>query len=96
MNAPTAENALEDMKISQALYLTKDGKFYSTIANEYKAILQSYSVYCKEEKQELIEYIAQNYEDKETGIAPDRPVAGGGHGTDLGTSAGRSSIFQRD
>jgi len=52
MNEPTAQNALIDMKMSQALYLTKDGKFYSTIANEYKAILQSYCVYCKVEKQE--------------------------------------------
>ena len=52
MNEPTAENALRDMKMSQALYLTKDGKFYSYIANEYKAILQSCRVYCKAEKQE--------------------------------------------
>ena len=39
MNEPTAENALEDMKMSQMLFLTKDGEFYSTIAKEYLKIL---------------------------------------------------------
>ena len=52
MNEPTAENALQDMKISQMLFLTKNGDFYSTIANEYLKILQTNRVYCKEEKQD--------------------------------------------
>lgn len=45
----TKENALRDMRLSMNLYLTKDGKFYSMVANEYRDMLMEYAIYCKEE-----------------------------------------------
>ena len=47
-----AENAIRDMKMSKLLFLTKDGKFYSHIADEYIKKMDKYSVYCKEDKKE--------------------------------------------
>ena len=35
MFEPTIDNAIRDMRISKSLFLTKDNKFYSSIANEY-------------------------------------------------------------
>ena len=32
---PTIDNAIRDMKIAKLVFLTKDNKFYSSIANEY-------------------------------------------------------------
>lgn len=34
MFEPTIDNAIRDMRISKSLFLTKDNKFYSSIANE--------------------------------------------------------------
>ena len=48
--SPTKENALRDMRLSQELYLTKNGKFYSMVANEYRDILIEYGMLCKEEE----------------------------------------------
>ena len=47
-----AENAVRDMKMSKLLFLTKNGKFYSMIANEYIEKMSKYSTYCKEEEKE--------------------------------------------
>ncbi|MBO5183823.1 MAG: hypothetical protein J6B64_05480 [Bacilli bacterium] len=46
----TAENAVRDMKMSKLLFITKDGKFLSYIANDYIQKMSKYSVYCKEEE----------------------------------------------
>lgn len=48
----TAENAIRDMKMSKLLFITKDGKFLSYIANDYIEKMSKYSAYCKEEEQE--------------------------------------------
>jgi hypothetical protein len=57
-----------------------------------KIIDNKITLYLKGKEKIVINY----YEDKETGIATDRPAVGGGHGTDLGTPAGGCGIFQRD
>ena len=49
---PTAENAIEDMKMSKKLHITKDGKFYGIVADNYTKKLHEYSSYCKEETEE--------------------------------------------
>lgn len=51
MFEPTAENAIRDMKMSKLLFITKDGKFCSYIANDYIEKMSKYSVHCKEEEQ---------------------------------------------
>ena len=48
----TAENSIRDMKMSKLLFITKDGKFLSYIANDYIEKMSKYSAYCKEEEQE--------------------------------------------
>lgn len=45
----TKENALRDMRLSMDLHLTKNGKFYSIVANQYRDMLSEYAIYCKEE-----------------------------------------------
>lgn len=50
ITAPTKENALSSMRLSQALFLTKNGKFYSMTSDDYIRKLQDYGVYCKEEE----------------------------------------------
>lgn len=52
MREPTKENALKDMRASQALFLTKNGKFYSSVTEEYLQKMQEYGIYCKVEEQE--------------------------------------------
>ncbi|MBQ8891780.1 MAG: hypothetical protein IJ068_02830 [Bacilli bacterium] len=52
----TAANAIRDVKMSKLLFLTKGGKIYSNIANEYIDDVSKYSIYCKEDKQD--EWIA--------------------------------------
>lgn len=47
-----AENAVRDMKMSKLLFLTKGGKFYSMIADEYIEKMSKYTVYCKEEEKD--------------------------------------------
>lgn len=48
----TAENAIRDMKMSKLLFITKNGKFISYIANDYIKKMSKYSIYCKEEEQD--------------------------------------------
>lgn len=50
ITAPTKENALNSMRLSQALFLTKNGKFYSMTSDDYIRRLQEYGIYCKEEE----------------------------------------------
>lgn len=50
MLAVNKENALRDMRTSIDLFLTKDGKFYSTLANEYRDKIAEYGIYCREEE----------------------------------------------
>ena len=45
----TKENAYRDMCLAMKLNLTKDGKFYSIMANKYRDKLAEYAVYCKSE-----------------------------------------------
>ena len=45
----TKENAYRDMQLAMKLHLTKDGKFYSIMANKYRDKLAEYAVYCKSE-----------------------------------------------
>ena len=48
----TKENAYRDMCLAINLSLTKDGKFYSIIANKYRDKLMEYAIYCKSEEVE--------------------------------------------
>ncbi|MBQ2909540.1 MAG: hypothetical protein IJE53_01900 [Bacilli bacterium] len=50
ITAPTKENALRSMRLSQDLFLTKNGKFYSMTSDNYIKKLQEYGIYCKEEE----------------------------------------------
>lgn len=50
ITAPTKENALRSMRLSQELFLTKNGKFYSMTSDAYIRKLQEYGIYCKEEE----------------------------------------------
>lgn len=50
MFAVNKDSALRDMRMSQMLFLTKNGKFTSSIADQYRDKLIEYGVYCKEEE----------------------------------------------
>lgn len=52
MFEPTIENAIRDMKLSKLLFLTKDNKFYSMIAEEYMKSKEKFLLFIKEEKQQ--------------------------------------------
>lgn len=52
MTEPTSKSALSDMRLSYDLSLTKDGKVYSYVMNEYLTKMQEYGIYCKEGKRE--------------------------------------------
>lgn len=51
MLEPIIDNAIRDMMISKMLFLTKDNKFYSDIANEYMKDKEKFLPFIKEEKQ---------------------------------------------
>ena len=48
----TPENIIRNMKTTKFLYITKNGKFYCTMANKYVDKMSKYSKYCKDEEQE--------------------------------------------
>ena len=50
--APTAENSVSSMKLAKFMSLTKDGKYWSFVAEQYIENMSKYSIYCKEERQE--------------------------------------------
>ncbi len=51
LTAPTAENAIKSMIMSELFHLTADGKLFSHTANEYLAKMSGYANYCKQEEQ---------------------------------------------
>lgn len=53
LNKVSAKNASQSMRMARALFITKDNKFYSLVANEYENKLKGYSAYCKPDSQEL-------------------------------------------
>lgn len=48
----TPENVIRNMRITKLLHVTKNGKFYSDMANKYVTKMGKYSKYCKEEEQD--------------------------------------------
>lgn len=48
---PTIDNAIQDMKMSKLLFLTKDNEFYSSIVNEYMRDKEKFLPFIIEEKQ---------------------------------------------
>ena len=52
LNEPTIDNAIRNMKFSKMMHLTKNGKFYSTITEEYLRDKEKYLNYIKEELKE--------------------------------------------
>ena len=50
MFAVSKENVINNVKWSKLLYLTKDGKCYCPLAEEYLENMAKYTVYCKPEK----------------------------------------------
>lgn len=63
------ENALRDMRLSMELYLTKNGRFYSTLANQYRDMLSEYAIYCKEEEFERWQDMCQDLIDSIKGMS---------------------------
>lgn len=57
----TKENALKDMRLMINLHCTKNGKFVSRKANEYRDMLLEYAIYCKDDDferwQEMCQYL---------------------------------------
>lgn len=51
-NLICAENALQGMKISKLLFLTRDGEFFSFKSYDYIEKMSKYSVYCRDDKKE--------------------------------------------
>ena len=71
---PTIENVIRDMKISKLIFLTKDNKFYSSIANEYMRDKEKFLPFIIKEKQkEFIAKYAQVFQG--VGIVDDSDIA---------------------
>lgn len=71
---PTIDNAIRDMRMSKLLFLTKDNKFYSTIAAEYMRDKEKFLPFILEEKQkEFISKYTQIFQ--EVGIVDDTEIA---------------------
>ena len=74
MFEPTINNAIRDMRISKSLFLTKDNKFYSSIANEYMKDKEKFLPFIIEEKQrEFMTTYTQIFQ--EVGVAEDTEIA---------------------
>lgn len=74
MFEPTIDNAIRDMRTSKLLFLTKDNKFYSCIANKYMRDKEKFLPFIKEEKQkEFITTYAQIFQ--EVGSESDEFIA---------------------
>lgn len=74
MFEPTIDNAIRDMKMSKLIFLTKDGKFYSSIAREYMKDKEKFLPFIKEEERErfMSEY-SQIFQ--KVGTEPDADIA---------------------
>ena len=71
---PTIDNAIQDMKMSKSLFLTKDNKFYSSIVNEYMRDKKKFLPFIIEEKQkEFMTTYTQIFQ--EVGVADDTEIA---------------------
>lgn len=53
---PTIDNAIRDMKIAKRLFLTKNNKFYSSIANEYMKDKEKFLPFIITDKKEEFMY----------------------------------------
>lgn len=74
MFAPTINNAIRDMKSSKLFFLTKENKFYSSIANAYMRDKEKFLPFIIEEKQKkFISQYAQIFQ--EVGVDPDTEIA---------------------
>ena len=74
MFEPTIDNAIRDMRISKLLFLTKDNKFYSRIANEYMRDKEKFLPFVIEERQkEFISKYTQVFQ--EVGVVDDTEIA---------------------
>lgn len=74
MFEPTIDNAIRDMRISKSLFLTKDNKFYSSIANEYMRDKEKFLPFIIEEKKkEFMATYTQIFQ--EVGMSDDTVIA---------------------
>ena len=74
MLEPTIDNAIRDMRISKLIFLTKDNKFYSSIADEYMKDKEKFlSFIIEEKKEEFMTTYTQIFQ--EVGIADDTEIA---------------------
>lgn len=74
MFEPTIDNAIRDMRMSKLLFLTKDNKFYSSIANEYMRDKEKFLPFIIEEKQkEFMTTYTQIFQ--EVGVVDDTEIA---------------------
>ena len=74
MFEPTIDNAIRDMRMSKLLFLTKDNKFYSSIANEYMRDKEKFLPFIIEEKKkEFISKYTQIFQ--EVGVVDDTKIA---------------------
>lgn len=74
MFEPTIDNAIRDMRMSKLLFLTKDNKFYSSIANEYMRDKEKFLPFIIGEKQkEFISKYTQIFQ--EVGVVDDTEIA---------------------
>lgn len=71
---PTIDNAMRDMRISKLIFLTKNNKFYSSIADEYMKDKEKFLPFIIEEKkEEFMTTYTQIFQ--EVGIADDTEIA---------------------
>lgn len=71
---PTIDNAIRNMRVSKLFFLTKDNKFYSSIANEYMKDKEKFLPFIIEKKQkEFISEYAQIFQ--EVGDVDDAEIA---------------------
>ena len=74
MFEPTIDNAIRDMKMSKLLFLTKDNKFYSNIANEYMIDKEKFLPFIIEKKKkEFISKYTQIFQ--KVGVVDDTEIA---------------------
>lgn len=71
---PTIDNAIRDMKLAKKLHLTKNKKFYSSIANEYLKDKEKFLPFIIPDKQEeFMNKYSENFQ--EVGIESDQLIA---------------------
>ena len=74
MFKPTIDNAIRDMKTSMLFFLTKNNKFYSSVANKYMKDKEKFLPFVIEERREkFIESYAEWFQ--EVGTVDDKIIA---------------------